>query len=125
MKWDKITGAGLVMLGIAGVALADKGNAPNNQMKVRASIVERIVRQNGRHGGAGAVNLYLLTACTFGKRRTSPIKFASKGDVLSRLHARAKVRGIFKSTTGRTTTVSGVVVHRFCRVGFLPGKLTA
>jgi len=44
MKWVKITGAGLVMLGIAGVALADKGNAPNNQMKVRASIVERIVR---------------------------------------------------------------------------------
>src|SRR6266481_3132536 len=73
----------------------------------RASIVERIVRQNGRHGGAGAVSLYLLTARTFGKRRTSPIKFASKGEVLSRLHARAKVRGIFKSTTGRTTTVSG------------------
>src|SRR5260370_20592732 len=53
------------------------------------------------------VNLYLLTAPTFGKRRTSRIKFASKGEVLSRLHARAKVRGIFKSTTGRTTTVSG------------------
>src|SRR5258708_1153581 len=71
----------------------------------RASIVDRIVRQNGRHGGADAINL--IESSLFGKRRTSPIKFASKGEVLSRLHARAKFRGIFKSTTGRTTTVSG------------------
>src|SRR5690349_16209655 len=49
----------------------------------------------------------LLTARTSGKRCTSPINFASKGDALSLLHARANVRGMSKSTTGTTTTVSG------------------
>src|SRR5271167_1214209 len=49
----------------------------------------------------------LLSARTSGKRCTSPIKFASNGEVLSLLHARANVRGMFKSTTDKMTTVSG------------------
>jgi hypothetical protein len=49
----------------------------------------------------------LLTARMSGKRCTSPMKFASKGEVLSLLQARASVRGTFKSTTGKMTTVSG------------------
>jgi hypothetical protein len=53
------------------------------------------------------INRHLFTARTSGKRRTSSTNFASKGDVLSRLHASANVRGMFKSTTGDTTTVSG------------------
>lgn len=44
---------------------------------------------------------------TAGKRRTSPITFASKGEVLSLLQARASGRGMSKSTTGKITTVSG------------------
>jgi PAS domain S-box-containing protein len=53
------------------------------------------------------INRHLFTARTSGKRRTSPTKCASKGEVLSILHARAKLRGMFKSITGKTTTVSG------------------
>ena len=49
----------------------------------------------------------LLTARTSGKRFTSPMKRASKGEVLSRLHARVSRRGTFKSTTGNMATVSG------------------
>src|SRR5260370_35064122 len=49
----------------------------------------------------------LFTARTSGKRRTSSTKFASKEEVLSRLHARANERGMFRSATGKTTTVSG------------------
>jgi hypothetical protein len=49
----------------------------------------------------------LLTARTSGKRCTSPMKRASKGEVLSRLHARVSLRGRFKSTTGKMATVSG------------------
>ena len=48
-----------------------------------------------------------LAARTSGKRCTSPMKRASKGEVLSRLHARASRRGTFKSTTGKMATVSG------------------
>jgi Terminase RNaseH-like domain len=47
----------------------------------------------------------LLTARTSRMRRTSSIKRASKGEVLSRLHARASETGMFKSTTGKTATV--------------------
>src|SRR5580704_15401752 len=47
----------------------------------------------------------LLTARTSRRRRTSSIKRASKGEVLSRLHARASNTGMFKSTTGKTATV--------------------
>src|SRR5258708_11284042 len=35
------------------------------------------------------------------------MKFASKGEVLSFLHTSARVRGMFKSTTGKMTTDSG------------------
>ncbi len=49
----------------------------------------------------------LLTARTSGKRRTSAMKFTSKGEVLSFLQTSAKVRGMFKSTTGKMTTDSG------------------
>src|SRR3984893_2249058 len=48
-----------------------------------------------------------MTARTSGKRFTSPMKRASKGEVLSRLHARVSRRGTFKSTTGNMATVSG------------------
>jgi hypothetical protein len=47
----------------------------------------------------------LLTARTSGKRRTSSTKRTSKGELLSRLHARASDTGIFKSTTDRMATV--------------------
>jgi len=49
----------------------------------------------------------LLTARTSGKRCTSPMKRASKGEVLSRRHARASRRATFKSNTGKMATVSG------------------
>jgi hypothetical protein len=48
-----------------------------------------------------------LTARTSGKQRTSPMKRASKGEVLSRLHASASRRATFKSTTGKMATVLG------------------
>ena len=49
----------------------------------------------------------LLTARTLGDRRTSPMKLASKGEVLSLRHARASRRVTLKSTTGKMTTVAG------------------
>ena len=56
---------------------------------------------------ATPINRHRLTARTAGKSRTSSTNFASKGDVLSLLHASASVRGMFRSTTEDTTTVSG------------------
>ena len=49
----------------------------------------------------------LFTARTPGKRCTSLMKFASRGEVLSLRHTRASARSMFKSTTGKMTTVSG------------------
>jgi hypothetical protein len=48
-----------------------------------------------------------LKRLTARMRRTSSIKRASKGEVLSRLHASASDTGMFKSTTGKTATVRG------------------
>ena len=49
------------------------------------------------------------------------MKFASKGDALSLLHARANVRGMFKSTTDKVTTVSGHRLFTFGLFIILPG----
>jgi hypothetical protein len=49
----------------------------------------------------------LSTARTSGKRCASAMKRASKGEVLSRRHARASRRGTFKSTMGKMATVPG------------------
>jgi hypothetical protein len=53
-----------------------------------------------------AFNLY-LSARTSGKRCTSPIKLASKGDALSLLQTRASGSGRFRSTTDMMTTLFG------------------
>jgi hypothetical protein len=49
----------------------------------------------------------LLTARTSDDRRTSPMKLASKGEILSLRHARASRRVTLKSTTGKMITVAG------------------
>ena len=49
----------------------------------------------------------LLSARTPGKRCTSLMKFASRGEVLSLRHTRDSARGVSKSTTGKMTIVSG------------------
>jgi len=46
-----------------------------------------------------------LTARTPGKRCTSLMKFASRGEVLSLRHTRDSARGMSKSTTGKMTIV--------------------
>jgi hypothetical protein len=65
-------------------------------------------RNRGRHSRQGGGKVApLLTARTSGRHRTSSMKRASKGEVLSLLHTRDIVRGMFKSSTGRMATVLG------------------
>ena len=63
--------------------------------------------KSGQSCAAGTRLLVPKIARTSGKRCTSAIKFASKVEGLSLLHARASGRGMFKSTTGKMTTLSG------------------
>jgi hypothetical protein len=76
---------------------------PNARSRITTSANSRSSRSKEIANLTVSVNRRLLAALTSGSRRTSAIKFASNGEVLSLLHAR--VRGTFKSTTAKTTTV--------------------